>query len=107
VRWEGAVAEMLVEDLRSRGHAVEIVASNVRYQDTEHDFMAAEIDFEVRLDGEGEVTNVELKTVPRSSCTYGRHGQRRAAGALHGASDVGTGRDVPAPGHRRSALWRR
>jgi putative phage-type endonuclease len=63
VRWEGAVAEMLVEDLQARGHAVEIVASNLRYQDAEHDFMAAEIDFEVRLDGEAEVTNVELKTV--------------------------------------------
>lgn len=63
VRWEGAVAEMLVEDLQARGHAVEIVASNLRYQDAEHAFMAAEIDFEVRLDGEAEVTNVELKTV--------------------------------------------
>ncbi|WP_029001852.1 YqaJ viral recombinase family nuclease [Azohydromonas australica] len=63
VRWEGAVAEMLVDELQTRGHAVEIVASNVRYQDAEHAFMAAEIDFEVRLDGEKEVTNVELKTV--------------------------------------------
>jgi hypothetical protein len=63
VRREGAVAEMVVDDLQSRRHAVEIMESNVRYQDAAHDFMAAEIDFEVRLDGEAEVINIELKTV--------------------------------------------
>lgn len=63
IRWEGVVAEMLVEDLQARGHQVEIVASNLRYQDQEHPFMAAEIDFELRLDGADEITNCELKTV--------------------------------------------
>ena len=63
IRWEGVVAEMLVERLKHDGHDVEIVASNNRYRDDEHDFMAAEIDFEVRLNGSDEITNVELKTV--------------------------------------------
>lgn len=62
-RWESVVAEMLVDDLQRRGHAVEIVASNLRYQDLEHPFMAAEIDFELRLDGAEDITNCELKTV--------------------------------------------
>jgi hypothetical protein len=63
VRREGAVAEMVVDEPQARGHAVEIVPGNVRYKDAEHGFMAAEIDFEVRLDGDEEVINVELKTV--------------------------------------------
>jgi len=63
IRWEGAVAEMLVERLQHQGRKVEIVASNRRYRDPEHPFMAAEIDFEIRLDGAEEITNVELKTV--------------------------------------------
>lgn len=63
IRWESVVAEMLVERLQADGHTVEIVGSNNRYRDPEHDFMAAEIDFEVKLDGCDEITNVELKTV--------------------------------------------
>ncbi|MDR3015235.1 MAG: YqaJ viral recombinase family protein [Delftia acidovorans] len=63
IRWEGVVSEMLVERLEADGHSVEIVGSNNRYRDPQHDFMAAEIDFEVRLDGADEITNVELKTV--------------------------------------------
>jgi putative phage-type endonuclease len=62
-RWESVVAEMLVEQLTARGHTVEIIASNNRYVDPTLDFLAAEIDFEIRLDGEEEITNVELKTV--------------------------------------------
>lgn len=63
VRWEAVVAEMLVERLEEDGHTVEIVASNRRYKDADLPFLAAEIDFEIRLDGEDEITNVELKTV--------------------------------------------
>lgn len=63
IRWESVVAEMLVERLQQDGHSVEIVASNVRHPDAEHPFLAAEIDFELRLDGEDEITNCELKTV--------------------------------------------
>lgn len=63
VRWESVVAEMLTESLERDGHKVEIVARNRRYRDETYDFMAAEIDYEVRLDGADEITNVELKTV--------------------------------------------
>jgi len=63
IRWEGAVAEMLVERLQVNGHQVEIVGSNRRFIDREIPFLAAEIDFEIRLDGSEEITNVELKTV--------------------------------------------
>lgn len=63
LRWESVVAEMLVESLEAQGHKVEIVATNKRYQDPVHAFMASEIDFEIRLDGAEEITNVELKTV--------------------------------------------
>lgn len=62
-RWESVVAEMLVEHLQSRGHKVEIVGRNQRYIDPERPYLAAEIDFELRLDDEPDITNVELKTV--------------------------------------------
>jgi putative phage-type endonuclease len=62
-RWESVVAEMLVDELHARGHAVEIVGGNVRYLDQLAQHFACEIDFEVKLDGADEVTNVELKTV--------------------------------------------
>lgn len=62
-RWEAVVAEMLTEELRYRGHTVEIIGSNQRFADPEHGMFAAEIDFEVRIDGEPDITNVELKTV--------------------------------------------
>ncbi len=61
-RWESVVAEMLVEELQHVGHKVEIVNSNARYLDDDKPF-ASEIDFELRLDDETEITNCELKTV--------------------------------------------
>lgn len=63
IRWESVVAEMLVESLQRDARQVEIVRSNTRYRDDEHPFLAAEIDFELRLDGAEEITNCELKTV--------------------------------------------
>ena len=42
-RWEGPIVEMLREEFDG-----EIVTINRRYQDSEYDFMAAEIDFEWR-----------------------------------------------------------
>lgn len=63
IRWEGAVAEMLVEDMERQGHKIEIVGSNHRYADAEIAFFASEIDFEIKIDGASEITNVELKTV--------------------------------------------
>lgn len=63
IRWESVVAEMLVERLQADGHAVEIVSANRRYRDADLPFLAAEIDYELRLDGADEITNCELKTV--------------------------------------------
>jgi putative phage-type endonuclease len=75
IRWESVVAEMLVERLQSQGHAVEIVGSNTRYQDQSLPFLAAEIDFEIILNGADEITNVELKTVhPFKSRDWGESG---------------------------------
>lgn len=62
-RWEAVVGEMLVEKLETLGHQVEVLRTNERYTDPDYDFFACEIDWEIRLDGEKEVTNVELKTV--------------------------------------------
>jgi predicted phage-related endonuclease len=74
-RWEAVVGEMLVESLEENGHKVEIVATNKRYVDPDFDFFACEIDFEVRLDGESEITNVELKTVhPYKVSEWGEEG---------------------------------
>lgn len=71
-RWESVVAEMLVEELVRQGHTVEIVATNARYIDKDFPMFACEIDFEIRLDGEREITNVELKTVhPFKSSEWG------------------------------------
>lgn len=89
-RWESVVAEMLVEELGSKGHEVEIVASNKRYTDRDMPYLAAEIDFELRLDGSDEITNVELKTVhPFKAGEWGESGTDEAplyylAQAMHG-----------------------
>ena len=58
---EPYVLEMVVDKLEEHGHTVEVVATNHRYQDAEHPFMAAEIDFELILDGEH--INGDCKTV--------------------------------------------
>ena len=60
-RWEPIVVEMMVDELRERGHDVEIIARNARYQDPEFPFLAAEIDVELMIDG--EEVNGEAKTV--------------------------------------------
>ncbi len=60
-RWEPIVVEMLVDELRERGHEVELVAQNQRYADPTFPFLAAEIDLELLIDG--EPTNGEAKTV--------------------------------------------
>lgn len=61
--WEKVVAEMLIEELEYHGKKVEIVSSNQRYVDENNPFLSCEIDFELRIDGEDEITNCELKTV--------------------------------------------
>lgn len=56
-RWEGPIVQMLREEFDG-----EIVRVNGRYVDAEHDFLAAEIDFEWR-DADGSIQNGEIKTV--------------------------------------------
>ncbi|MGQ0710887.1 MAG: YqaJ viral recombinase family nuclease [Rhodoferax sp.] len=60
-RWEPVVVEMLIDELQARGHDVEIIARNERYQDPELPFLACELDLELRIDG--EEVNGEMKTV--------------------------------------------
>ena len=102
-RWESVVAEMLVEHLQERGHAVEIVATNQRYADPDRPYLAAEIDFEIRLDGEDEITNVELKTVhPFKAGEWGEAGSDESpvwytAQAMHGLGVTGRNRCLVAP----------
>lgn len=60
-RWEPVVVEMLLDELHDRGHDVEIIARNARYQDPEFPFLACELDLELRIDG--EEVNGEIKTV--------------------------------------------
>lgn len=74
-RWESVVAEMLTLALEEEGHTIEIVGRNRRFIDAEHSMFAAEIDYEIRLDGEGDVTNVEIKTVhPFKAHEWGESG---------------------------------
>jgi putative phage-type endonuclease len=56
-RWESPIVEMLREEFDGK-----IVAVNQRYVDPEHDFLAAEIDFEW-ADADGVIQNGEIKTV--------------------------------------------
>jgi putative phage-type endonuclease len=63
---EPYVLEMLVEELEDRGHEVEVLRVSTqdeqnRYQDADLPFLAAEIDAELKIDGED--VNAELKTV--------------------------------------------
>lgn len=76
-RWEGPIVEMLREEFDGN-----IVAVNRRYRDAEHDFIAAEIDFEWQ-DHDGSIQNGEIKTV--SPFVFGE---------AHGWGDAGSA-DIP------------
>src|SRR5207237_6149579 len=52
---EPFIREMVMEKLQDEGLRVELLAVNQRYQDTEHPFLACEIDFELRLWGETQI----------------------------------------------------
>jgi putative phage-type endonuclease len=60
-RWEQPAFEMLCDELRDRGHEVDVIGNSRRYADGEFPFLTCEIDREIALDG--EVVNVEIKTV--------------------------------------------
>lgn len=49
---EPFVLDMVLDKLREQGHAVELVATNKRYQDPVFPFMSCEIDYELMVDGE-------------------------------------------------------
>lgn len=87
-RWEPVVVEMMLDELSDRGHAVDVVARNARYQDAECPFLAAEIDLELMVDGER--MNGEIKTVhPFAAKAWGEPGTDEipiyyAAQVMHG-----------------------
>ena len=58
---EPFIRDMVIDKLRDRGHTVELIATNERYIDPEHGFLACEIDFELMLDGEH--INCDAKSV--------------------------------------------
>ena len=60
-RWEPVVIDMLLDELKDRGHEVRVIDRNGRFVDLEHNFLAAEIDLELLVDG--ETVNGEMKTV--------------------------------------------
>jgi putative phage-type endonuclease len=72
-RWEPIVVEMLLDELQSRGHTVEIIGRNARYTDPEFPFLACELDLELLIDG--EEVNGEMKTVhPFAAKDWGEEG---------------------------------
>lgn len=72
-RWEPVVVEMLIDELQDRGHDVQIIARNARYQDSEFPFLACELDLELMVDG--EEFNGEIKTVhPFAAKDWGDQG---------------------------------
>ena len=87
-RWEPVVVEMLVDELLDRGHDVQIIGRNARYQDPEFPFLACELDLELLIDG--EETNAEMKTVhPFAAKGWGEEGTDEipiyyAAQGMHG-----------------------
>lgn len=67
-RWEPVIVEMLREEFDC-----EVVATNRRYRDAEHEFIAGELDFEWVDPETAEIQNGEIKTV--SPFAFGdRHG---------------------------------
>lgn len=72
-RLEPIVVEMLVDELKSDGHDVEIIERNHRYTDPELNYLKSEIDVELVIDG--EEVNGEIKTVtPFAAKEWGEQG---------------------------------
>lgn len=108
-RLEPLIISMAVDKLRGEGHDVAVLERNRRYRDPEHGFLRAEVDFELRVDGEH--VNGEAKSagtswlrkrwgeewtdeVPIAYAAQGQHGlmvtgrQRLLHAALIGLDDV-------------------
>lgn len=60
-KFEPIILEMLVEELVSRGHEVEVIDRNERKRDPELPFLASESDAVLRIDG--EIVSAEAKSV--------------------------------------------
>lgn len=60
-RWEKIVIDMAIDELQDQGHEVEVIALNSRHLLGQYDFISAEIDAEIMMDG--EIVNLEAKTV--------------------------------------------
>lgn len=72
-RLEPIVVDMLVDELKSDGHDVEVIERNQRYTDPELDYLRSEIDVELVIDG--EEINGEIKTVtPFAAKEWGEQG---------------------------------
>lgn len=99
-RWEPVVIEMLIDELEDRGHVVEVIGRNKRYRDKEIDYLAAEIDLELLIDGER--INGEMKTVyPLAAGDWGEQGtddipMYYTAQVLHGQMITGDKQTVVA-----------
>ena len=99
-RLEPVVLQMLIDRLQDDGHEVELLATNKRYTDAEHGFMACEIDFELMLDGEH--VNGDCKTVhPFAAKKWGEEGTDEvpieyAAQFMHGLGITGRDRCIVA-----------
>lgn len=59
--FEPVIMEMLIDELEYRGHDVVVVDRNRRQKDKDIDFIAAEIDMELIVDG--KMMNAEIKSV--------------------------------------------
>lgn len=60
-KFEPIILEMLIEELASRGHDVEVIDRNERKRDPELIFLASESDAVLRIDG--EIVSAEAKSV--------------------------------------------
>ncbi len=60
-KFEPIILEMLIEELGSRGHDVEVIDRNERKRDPEFHFLASESDAVLRVDG--EIISAEAKSV--------------------------------------------
>lgn len=93
---EPFVLDMVVDKLREQGRTVELVATNKYYQDPEHAFLRAEIDFELIVDGLH--VNGDCKTVNGfARAHWGEEGTDQvpmhyAAQFMHGLSLTGRSR---------------
>lgn len=87
-RLEPVVVEMLIDELKDRGHDVRVEDRNNHYNDDEHKYLACELDMELVIDG--EEMNGEIKTVhPFAARDWGEPGSDEipiyyAAQVMHG-----------------------